>query len=325
MARRDRQDQDRRGRVEHVHRDAAESHDPEPPDDREQRRHQRQHQALDRPERLVVDQTRDENGEREQESHPLGILLELVEEDGKAADRDLHGIVALAVHDRPDLLHDRPEAALALGTLELRDDRHGALVLGHDCVEVGGIRAHRPPERVDRLRRLRHRLHQRPHRHSVRGSGDVLGFPRRQAQHVALHDAGCADERGGDPLDLGQHLGLEGIAVLRRDADGDHVSRPEHLLDEVRRQHVGMLLRQHRVRVDDDLQVPDLHQERHGGEQGEADDDEPAPDDPLYVGPHHGLLAVAGHVSSTLLQDRPPFACGAVPRRNSPRLRDRSG
>ena len=100
-----------------------------------------------------------------------------------------------------------------------------------------------------------------------------------------MHDA---HHQPRHPLHLRQNLGGEDVTRPGRDPDEDLVFQTEHKLRLAGGGDIRMLMGKGGVRVDHDVQVPDLEAEDAGNEEGEPDHKKPVPENALDVVAEHG-------------------------------------
>ncbi|MNO68186.1 hypothetical protein D3C76_590080 [compost metagenome] len=177
MPRRNGEDQDWRRRVKDVHWHLHQPHDPDAPDYRQQRRHQRQDQPLPSPERFVVQQADDQYRDREQPVDPVGEDFSLMQEHRVATQGYLDARRILLAQDLAHIGQHRAEAVRVL--LELQHDRSGAPVTGDHRVPVHRVGVDRRLQFLD-LRRAGRQLvtQQRFGLETVSVAADALGLPR---------------------------------------------------------------------------------------------------------------------------------------------------
>jgi hypothetical protein len=113
-------------------------------------------------------------------------------------------------------------------------------------------------------------------------AGDAFGALGRQAHQGFRLDVRGLLEAFGDGADAFEHGRLVDVTGLRGDCDHQHVVRAEYLFCEVGADHVRMLLRQHLVGVDDDLQVPHLRHHEDRDQDRQHDHQQPPFNDPCY-------------------------------------------
>jgi hypothetical protein len=94
-----------------------------------------------------------------------------------------------------------------------------------------------------------------------------------------------------DAVDLAEHLRRVDLAVLRRDADHQHILGAENILDPVGGDHIRVRLRQEPVGIDLDPEFADLAKQYPGDDHHRDEHCDSIPDDHRHPLTHpHGFL-----------------------------------
>ena len=140
-----RQNKNGRGHVENIQWHIGQTHESFAPGDGNNRRDQRQDQALHGAESFVVNHADDADGNQQQHAAPAGKLLQQSQEGRVAGDDDVDTVVALCVYDFNNFVVDVGEAAFAFfqfsrcGVAHLGQDSDGFEVFRNNGVHISRV------------------------------------------------------------------------------------------------------------------------------------------------------------------------------------------
>ena len=137
MARRHRQNQDRRAGVEHVHGYTRQAHDADAPQGCQYRCEQRQEHALEGAKCFKQNQSNQQDSKGEKYRDALGECFNARQKAGQSPDVDLHTIV---FYFRDDIINYLHHALKTVWTfLKVDNDGGGFKIFRHDGINVSGI------------------------------------------------------------------------------------------------------------------------------------------------------------------------------------------